>query len=115
MLDFLKHYKKFGILPHDAIYSVYYYPEQTLAVYKLLSGAKDFETFYKTALYLKNRINHSLFAYTFSLAVIHRPDTQYIHLPPIYETTPYMFYNSELLEKAHHYEYFGLKGSIIVY
>lgn len=100
---------KHGFLPHDTIYSIYY-PHtirETTTVFRLMYYAKDFDTFYKTALFLRNRLNHGLFGFAFYLAVMHRPDTKYIRLPPIYELAPHFFYNVELIEKAHHFKEFG--------
>ncbi|XP_011506306.1 PREDICTED: arylphorin subunit alpha-like [Ceratosolen solmsi marchali] len=98
------HHLQHGFLSHDSIFSIYYPRDihEATHVFRLFYYAKDFDTFYKTALFCRNRLNHQLFFFTFYLAIIHRPDTSYIRLPPIYELGPYYFYNSELLQKAHH-------------
>ncbi|XP_058801563.1 arylphorin subunit alpha-like [Phymastichus coffea] len=103
------HRLEHGMLPHDTVFSIYYprIIEETECVFKLMYSAKDFDTFYKTALFLRNRLNHGLFVYSFYLAVIHRPDTKYIRLPAPYEMAPHLFYNDELLEKAHHVKELG--------
>ncbi|KAJ8680418.1 hypothetical protein QAD02_016205 [Eretmocerus hayati] len=106
--EFLHRYEH-GMLPHDSLLSVYYsrLGEETRAVFRLFYYAKDFDTFYKTALFCRNRLNHGLFTYAFTLAVIHRPDTKYIRIPAMYELGPYLFYNTELLEKTHHLKAFA--------
>jgi hypothetical protein len=106
--DFM-HRLEHGFLPHDAIFSLYYFDnvEQLQSVFRILYYAKDFDTFYKTALFCRNKLNHAIFGYAFYLAVMHRPDTQYMKLPPLYELLPHYFFNNELLEKAHHVKEFG--------
>jgi hypothetical protein len=103
------HRLEHGFLPHDTIFSIFYkrHIEEATTVFRLFYYAKDFETFYKSALFCRNRLNHGLFGYAFYLAVMHRPDTEYIRLPPPYELVPHLFYNAELLEKAHHVKEFG--------
>jgi hypothetical protein len=103
------HRLQHGFLPHDSVFSIFYPRniKEATYVFRLFYYAKDFETFYKAALFCRNRLNHQLFIYAFYLAVIHRPDTKYIRLPPLYELEPYYFYNSELLEKAHHPKEYG--------
>ncbi|XP_014203409.1 arylphorin subunit alpha-like [Copidosoma floridanum] len=106
--EFLRRYEH-GFLPSEADFSIYH-PRclaETIAVFRLLYYAKDFDTFYKTALFCRNRISPSVFSYAYYLAVIHRPDTKFMKLPPLYEITPTYFYNRELLEKAHHYKKHG--------
>ena len=100
------------MLPHDSIYSIYYpkNTEELMAVFRLMYYAKDFDTFYKTALYCRNKLNHGIFVFAFYLAVMQRPDTKYIRLPPPYELAPYYFFNTELFEKAHHVKEFGKLG-----
>ena len=106
--DFLR-LMKHGFLDQSTVFSIYYPHtiEETMTVFRLMYYAKDFDTFYKTALFLCNKLNHAMFGYAFYLAVIHRPDTKYIRLPPLYEMSPFLFYNVELLEKTHHYKNFG--------
>nr|AXY94715.1 arylphorin subunit alpha-like [Habrobracon hebetor] len=98
---FLELYK-FGFLPRGAIYSLYYPKllDETKALFKLFYYAKDFDTFYKTALWARNRLNEGEFICAFYEAVIRRPDTEYLQLPPPYELYPYAFFNSEVIEAA---------------
>lgn len=46
------------------------------------------------------------------IAVMLRNDTKFLQLPPPYEMYPYGFFNSEVLEKAHHAKLFGKLGKI---
>lgn len=102
----------YGFLPHDSIFSIFYtkHIEEVRSIFKILYYAKDFDTFYKTALFCRNRLNHAQFGYAFYLAVLNRPDTKFIRLPQPYELWPHLFYNRELLEKVHHPHEFAKLG-----
>lgn len=100
--DFLEIYDN-GMLPRGEIFSVFY-PEildEAVALYRLFRTAKDFETFYKTAAWARVHINEGQFMYAFSVAVVHRPDTKYMKLPPLYEINPYLFFESDVIRRAH--------------
>ncbi|XP_066598541.1 hexamerin-like isoform X2 [Prorops nasuta] len=115
--DFLYMYQH-GFLPRGEVFSVYYPKllDQSYALFKLFYYAKDFDTFYKTALWARAYINEGQFCYALYNAVLFRPDTKYIQLPPPYEMYPYAFFNSEVLEKAHHAKLFGkLAGGFETY
>lgn len=99
-------YWKYGMLPKGEIFSVMYqeHLEQAIALFKLFYHAKDYQTFYKTAVWARQHVNEGMFIYSFSVAVVHRPDTYGIVLPPIYEIYPHYFYNSEVIHKAQVYK-----------
>ncbi|XP_011305212.1 arylphorin subunit alpha [Fopius arisanus] len=93
---------KFGFLPRGEIFSLYYPKqlEEMRSLFKLFFYSKDFETFYKTALWARNNINEGQFFCALYQAVIRRPDTVFIQLPPPYEFYPYAFFNTEVIEAA---------------
>ncbi|KZC07221.1 PREDICTED: arylphorin subunit alpha [Dufourea novaeangliae] len=106
--NFLSLYRN-GLLGRKQLFSVYY-PKllnEMDALFKLFYYANDFDTFYKTALWARIYINEGQFACALYNAVIRRPDTMYIQLPPLYELYPYSFFNMEVLQKAHHAKIFG--------
>lgn len=109
--EFLYLYK-YGMLPRGDVFSVYYPKllKESVALFRLFYYAKDFEVFYKTALWARIYINEGQFICALYNAVIRRPDTLYIQLPPLYEVYPYAFFNSEVLEKAHHVKFYGKLG-----
>lgn len=106
--DFLYLYK-YGTLPRGEINSLYYPKllKETEALFRLFYYAKDFDTFFKTALWARIYLNEMQFVIAFYNAVIRREDTKFLQLPPPYELYPYGFFNSEVLEKAHHAKLFG--------
>ncbi|CAG9773758.1 unnamed protein product [Ceutorhynchus assimilis] len=90
-------------LPKGEIFSIanQMHLEQAMAVFDLLYYAKDFETFYKTAVVLRHFINEGMFLYTYSVALIHRKDTYGIVLPPIYEIYPHYFFDLKTIQQAY--------------
>lgn len=113
--EFLSIYKH-GMLPRGELFSLYY-PQllrEMIALFKLFYHARDFEIFFKTALWAKNNINEAQYIYALYTAVIRRPDTKFIQLPPLYEICPYFFFNSEVLRKANHALIFGKLGNIYI-
>lgn len=109
--DFLYLYKH-GMLPRGQLFSMYYPKllKETEALFRLFYCAKDFDTFYKTAAWARIYVNEMQFYEAMYMAVIRRDDTKFIQLPPLYEIYPYLFFNSEVLNKAHHAKVFGKLG-----
>lgn len=89
------------MLPKNMVFSVFYEQmrEEAVALYHLFFYAKDFETFYKTAAWARVHLNEGLFTYAFSIAVLHRPDTQGYALPSPYEIYPYFFVNADVVAR----------------
>lgn len=89
-------------LPRGVPFSVQEYTHvfEAKLLYEVLYSAKDFSTFYKTAVYVRNIVNEGLFVYVLSVTLLHRQDTQGIVIPPIYEVFPSYFHNSEILTTA---------------
>lgn len=105
---------EYGMLPRGELSTVYYpkHLKETEALFRLFYYAKDFDTFYKTASWARINMNEMQYALSFYIAVILRPDTKFIQLPPLYEMYPYSFFNSEVLMKAHHAKLFGKLGEL---
>nr|AAX62654.1 hexamerin storage protein 3 [Romalea microptera] len=75
--------------------------EQIKLFFDLLYHAKDYDTFYKTALYLRERVNKDLFMAAFLMAVRVRQDTKDMVLPPLYEIYPEFFITSDVMQRAY--------------
>lgn len=75
--------------------------EEAVALFHLFFYAKDFETFYKTAAWARVYLNEYQFAYSFYIAVLHRPDTEGIVVPAPYELYPEFFTNTDAMGKAY--------------
>lgn len=104
-----------GFLPRGQVFSIFneLQQEQAIALFNVFYYAKDYDTFYKTAVYLRNQVNEGLYLYSLSVAILYRPDTTGIVLPPIYEVYPYYFFNSEVIQEAYQYkqQYYGQQQS----
>lgn len=73
---------------------------EAITLYNVLYSAKDYDTFYKAAVYLRDRVNENLFAYVLSVAIVSRPDTKGIYVPRLYEIFPSYFNNGEIMTTA---------------
>ncbi|KAK7867774.1 hypothetical protein R5R35_001194 [Gryllus longicercus] len=95
-------YRAGELLPRHKPFSVVYkrHVKQAVLVFDALYNAVDYQTFYKTAAYLRDRINEGQFIYALSVAVLHRQDTHDVVLPPPYEIYPEFFVNSEIIHEA---------------
>lgn len=115
MKNFLQLYE-YGVLARGEINSIYYpkHLKETEALFRLFYYAKDFDTFYKTALWARVYMNEMQYMYAIFIAIIRREDTKFIQLPPIYEMYPYAFFNSEVLKKAQHAKLFGKPGELML-
>ncbi|XP_030762609.1 allergen Cr-PI-like [Sitophilus oryzae] len=105
------------LLPKGHIFSIgeEEHLEQAIAVFKVLYYAKDFETFYQTAVILHHFTNEGTFLYSVSVAVVHRPDTYGIILPPIYEVYPWHFYSTDAIQEVYkHAMVHGTENSNVV-
>ncbi|RZC33552.1 Hemocyanin C domain containing protein [Asbolus verrucosus] len=109
-----KHYYQiyqYGLLPRGEIFSVFYeeHLQQAIALYRVFYYANDYDTFYKAAVWARQHVNEGVYLYALSVAIVHRPDTYGIVLPPIYEVYPHYFYNNEVIQEAYRYkqQYYG--------
>ncbi|KAK2586861.1 hypothetical protein KPH14_009799 [Odynerus spinipes] len=101
--EFLQRWKH-GMLPRGQAFSVMYpqLQEEAICLFNLLYSAKDFDTFYNTAVWARFNVNEQMYVYALSVAVLHRKDTQYIRLPPLYEVVPNFFFDEGVLHQAYH-------------
>ncbi|KAG5889584.1 hypothetical protein JTB14_010216 [Gonioctena quinquepunctata] len=99
-------YRKYAPLARGAIFSIYdqNHIREAVALFNMLYYAKDFDTFYKTAVWARKNVNEGMFVYSLYVAVVHRADTKGIMLPPIYEVTPHMFFGAAVITKAQYYK-----------
>lgn len=90
------------MLPRNTIFSVAYeeHLEQAIVLFKLFYYVKDYDTFFKTAVWTRQNINQGMFIYALTLALVHRPDTRTLMLPPIYEVSPHYFFDSATIAEA---------------
>lgn len=94
------------MLPKGEIFSVFNQDQlyEAIALFRLFYYAKDYDTFYKSAVLGRYYANEGVFIYALSVAIVHRQDTYGIVLPPIYEIYPYYFFPTEVIQKAQEYK-----------
>ncbi|KAJ9574115.1 hypothetical protein L9F63_008529 [Diploptera punctata] len=91
------------MLSRDDIFSLFNpcHRQQMIALFETLYGATDFDTFFKTAVWARDRTNPRQFLYAFSVAILHREDCRGIKLPPQYEITPHVFLTTDVVRRAY--------------
>ncbi|CAL4113977.1 unnamed protein product, partial [Meganyctiphanes norvegica] len=76
--------------------------EEALELFEVLMSCKDWDPcFRNNAAYYRERLNEGVFTYALYSAVIHHPIADGVVLPPLYEVTPHMFTNSEVINQAY--------------
>lgn len=60
----------------------------------IFMGAKNVDELQSLAVYTRDRVNPHLFHYALSVAILHRPDTKNLELPPVIENFPAKFVDS---------------------
>lgn len=74
---------------------------QALLLVDILLSCDDFEHFIENAAYFRQHLNEGVFIYAIYVAVTHSDHTRDVELPPLYEITPHMFVNTEVIQKAY--------------
>ncbi|KAK9693306.1 Hemocyanin, all-alpha domain [Popillia japonica] len=99
-------YYRHSILPKGQLFTIFdpHHLKQAVALFKTFYYAKDYDTFFKTAVWAREYVNEYMWVYAYTVALVHRPDTYGIVLPPMYEIYPYYFFDSEVIHKAQYYK-----------
>ncbi|KAG1679922.1 Hemocyanin AA6 chain [Nymphon striatum] len=82
-----------GQTPRRIVFSVFHEKQlkEATELYEAFIGARDFDDFYKLAQQARGFVNVELFAYSVSVAILHRDDCKGIQLPRIQEIFPDRF------------------------
>ncbi|KAB7497343.1 Hemocyanin B chain [Armadillidium nasatum] len=75
--------------------------EEALMLFEVLMNCDDWVTAVNNAAYFRERLNEGVFVYGLYTAVIHSKAGEGIVLPPLYEITPHLFTNSEVISEAY--------------
>nr|Q8T115.1 RecName: Full=Hemocyanin subunit C; Flags: Precursor [Scutigera coleoptrata]CAD24086.1 hemocyanin subunit C [Scutigera coleoptrata] len=73
--------------------------DEASKVVRLLLDAKDFDDFIDVAEVIRLRVNEELFLYAFSVAVMHRGDTQGLQVPRIHDIFPDKFLKEDVIHR----------------
>ncbi|XP_046627393.1 arylphorin subunit beta-like [Neodiprion virginianus] len=99
--SFLARYKK-GMQPRGKVFSPFYSEllGEAIDLFRVFLNAKDFETLNKTAAWARIHMNEGMFAYSFSIAVIHHKATRFIRVPALHEIQPHLFFSETVIKRA---------------
>merc|ERR1712212_151775 len=75
--------------------------EEALMLFDVFMHCKSWTCLVSNAAYFREHMNAGEFVYALYVAVIHSELGDHIILPPLYEVTPHMFTNSEIISKAY--------------
>merc|ERR1712198_786670 len=75
--------------------------QEALMLFDVFMHCKSWTCVVGNAAYFRERMNAGEFIYALYVAVIHSDLGTGIVLPPLYEVTPHMFTNSEIIQKAY--------------
>merc|ERR1711872_671961 len=76
--------------------------EEALMIFETLMACKDWSPcFSNNAAYFRTNMNEGVFLYGFYVAIIHHPIADGLVLPPLYDVTPHLFTNSEVINQAY--------------
>nr|BAA13323.1 cyanoprotein alpha subunit precursor [Riptortus clavatus] len=114
--EFLEAYHR-GFLPRDAILSFSNHKARAdvIKLFDVFYFAKDFDTFYKAAVWARNHVHPGMFASAYVLAFYHRADLQNFYIPPFYEIYPNFFVPTETFHKVFKTKMSGVKERVFNY
>jgi len=75
--------------------------EEALMLFKVFMNCKTWDCAVHNAAFFREKMNEGEYVYALYTAAIHSEHGKGIVLPPLYEVTPHMFTNSEVIQKAY--------------
>jgi len=75
--------------------------QEALMLFKVLLFCHGWECAVKNAAFFRERMNEGEFIYAVYTVINHSRHGEVLVLPPMYEVTPHMFTNSEIIQKAY--------------
>lgn len=61
---------------------------------------RTYDDFLSVAVYCRDRVNPNMFIYALSVAILHRPDTKDLPVPPLTEVFPDKYMDSSIFSRA---------------
>nr|CAD7414807.1 unnamed protein product [Timema poppensis] len=100
---FLYLYKAGFFLPRSDIFVPLEkeHSEQAKRLSELFYDAKDYDTFFKTAVWARNHLNGGVFLYSFTRSLQAREDTRFFYIPPYYEIYPFLFVDEHVIQNVY--------------
>lgn len=92
-----------GMTPKHEVFNIMSNQQRQEAInlFDLFFFAKDYDTFYRAACWARDRMNAGQFMYALHVAIMHRPETQGMVLPPMYEVHPQLFVDTYAMQKIY--------------
>ena len=75
--------------------------EEALMLFEVFYNSNDFDVAYHNAAFFREHVNEGVFVYAVYVAITHCDFGEGIILPPLYEITPHLFTNAEVVSKAY--------------
>ncbi|XP_046384943.1 phenoloxidase 1-like [Ischnura elegans] len=75
-------------------------PRASGARTNVLYTSKTFDDFQAVSVYAHDRVNPYMYVYAMSVAILHRPDTRGLQLPPLSEMLPEKFMDGGIFDRA---------------
>lgn len=99
---FVKLHESNNALRDNEIFNIFNenHRQQCAALYRVLCGAKTWDTFYETIRWARFYVQKDMFLNAVMLSVVHRRDCVGLTLPAMYEITPQYFFNSQTIQRA---------------
>lgn len=66
----------------------------------IFMGMRTYEDFLSVSVYCRDRLNPNMFIYALSVAILHRPDTKDLPIPPLSEIFPDKYVDSGIFARA---------------
>ncbi|XP_012280424.1 phenoloxidase 2 [Orussus abietinus] len=66
----------------------------------IFMGMRTYEDFLSVSVYCRDRLNPNMFIYALSVAILHRPDTKNLPIPPLSEVFPDKYVDSGIFSRA---------------
>lgn len=91
------------LLGHHQVFSLFNsrHREEALMLFEVFLQCQTWNDFVRNAVFFRQKMNEGAFVYAVYVAVIHSEVGHGIVLPPLYEVTPHLFTNSEVINKAY--------------
>ncbi|XP_046734049.1 phenoloxidase 1-like [Diprion similis] len=67
---------------------------------EVFMGMRTYDDFLSASVYCRDRVNTNMFIYCLSVAILHRPDTKNLPIPPLSEVFPEKFMDSSIFARA---------------
>lgn len=75
---------------------------------------RTYDDFLSVSVYCRDRVNPEMFVYALSVAILHRPDTKDLPIPPLSEIFPDKYVDSGIFARAREEANIAPKGSRVL-